>query len=262
VDRLLPEDAKYLCIFDRGYAGIRIMDQIIENHQKFLIRLPSNSFKREQDQLSLENPDQWMDVIYDNARTNLYCKDYEFRQKLLTTTYHLRFVRVYFKDQKGNEEYNTFITNLFEEEFDTSAIAELYHIRWDIETSYRALKSQLRVEEFSGNRDVLIRQDIYAGAIVYNAVSMSIAENKKYQSAPHERYKYDMQINRNYAIGILKTDLLKMFVLYRDKKAIKRAQAQFEKNIVKHSCPVRRERSNLRITKGNGKNNHSYRRSY
>jgi hypothetical protein len=262
VDRLLPEDTKYLCLFDRGYAGIRIIDRIIENDQKFLIRLPSNSFAREQNQLSLENPDRWIDIKYDRARTNWHRKDFQFCEKLLNTTYHLRFVRVYFEDQKGNEEYSTFITNLPDDEFDTNAIAELYHIRWDIETSYRSLKSQLRVEEFSGNRDILIRQDIYAGAIVYNAVSMSIAENKKHQPAPHERYKYDMQINRNYAIGVLKTDLLKMFVLYRDKKFIKRAQRRFEKNIVKYSCPVRKERSNLRITIGNGKNNHSYRRNY
>ncbi len=203
VDRLLPEDAKYLCIFDRGYAGIRIIDQIMERHQKFLIRLTANSFKREQEQLSLESPDQWIDIKYDRARTNWHRKDFQFCEKLLNTTYHLRFVRVYFEDQKGNEEYSTFITNLPEDEFDTNAIAELYYVRWDIETSYRSLKSQLRVEEFSGNRDVLIRQDIYAGAIVYNAVSMSITENKKHQPAPHERYKYDMQINRNYAIGVL-----------------------------------------------------------
>ena len=262
VNQLLPEDAKYLCIFDRGYAGIRIIDQIMDRHQKFLIRLTTNSFNREQEQLSSENPDQWIDVKYDRARTNWHRKDFQFREKLLNTTYHLRFVRVYFEDQNGNEGYSTFITNLPEDEFDTNAIAELYHIRWDIETSYRSLKSQLRVEEFSGNRDVLIRQDIYAGAIVYNAVSMTIAENKEYQPAPHDRYKYDMQINRNYAIGVLKTDLLKMFVLFRDKKTIKRAQRRFEKNIVKYSCPVRKERSNARITKGNGKNKHSYRRSY
>lgn len=71
-----------------------------------------------------------------------------------------------------------------------------------------------------------------------------------------------MKTNRNYAIGILKKDFLKMFVLYRDKKAVKDASERFEKNIVKYSCPVRKGRSNERIVKGNNKCKLSYRRSY
>lgn len=262
VQEVLPEDSKFLCIFDRGYSGIKLIDQIIDSGQKFLIRLPSNTFSKEQKQLSYEQPDQWIDLVYDRLRTNDFRKDRVFRNKLLNTTYHLRFVKIYFEDLKGKKETSTFITNLTEEEFDTDGIAELYHIRWDIETSYRSLKSQMHIEDFSGYRDNLIRQDIYAGAFVYNTVSMTIAEKAEIQKQPADRYKYEMKTNRNYAIGILKKDFLKMFVLYRDKKAVKDASERFEENIVKYSCPVRKGRSNERIVKGNNKCKLSYRRSY
>lgn len=64
-----------------------------------------------------------------------------------------------------------------------------------------------------------------------------------------------MQINRNYAIGVLKTDLLKLFVLYKDMKAIKKAQRRFEKNIVKYSCSFCKERSNVRSPKATERTN-------
>ena len=124
------------------------------------------------------------------------------------------------------------------------------------------MKSQLKVEEFSGFRHILIRQDIYAGAFVYNAVSMTIAENVNLKEAPNDRYKYEMKTNRNYALGVLKKDLLKMFVLYKNKKAVSQAQARFEKNIIKYSCPVRKEREYKHMVKGVNKSKLSYRRSF
>ncbi|MDV3426549.1 MAG: IS4 family transposase [Bacillota bacterium] len=257
ITEILPENAKYLCIFDRGYASIKLIDQMLERKQKFLFRLQPIHFKKEQSVLTKDAPDQWIDVIYDRQRTNEYRNDKKFRVKLMNTIHHLRFVRI--NTTKGTQ---TFITNLSEEEFDTSGIGELYHIRWDVETSYRSLKSQMCAEDFSGYRDILVRQDIYASAFVYNAVSMTIAEQKEVQMKPEDRYKYVMKTNRNYAIGIMKQDFLKMFVLYRDKKAVKEAQERFEKDIIKYSCPVRKGRSPERYVKGTSKCKLSYRRSY
>lgn len=201
---MIPTEAKYLTIFDRGYVSIRLIDQMLETNQKFLIRLPKDKYVKEQNHLTTESNDQWIDIEYDRARSNYYRNDRRFRTKLLNTKFHLRFVRLSFTDNDGKVSTLTFLTNLTEEEFDTDGIYELYHLRWDIETSYRSLKSQLKIEEFSGFRDTLIRQDIYAGAFVYNAVSLTIAENINLKDAPDDRYKYEMKTNRNYALGVLK----------------------------------------------------------
>jgi len=262
VQKTLPDKAKFLCIFDRGYAGIKLIDQMVESNQKFLMRLPKTTFLKEQKLLSDENPDQWVEMSYDRQRTNDFRQDRKFRTKLLNTTYHFRFVRISLETKEGKIETRTFVTNLTEDEFDTDGISELYHIRWDVETSYRSLKSQMQVEDFSGYRDNLIRQDIYAAAFVYNTVSMTIAEKIAVQKEPADRYKYEMRPNRNYAIGVLKKDFLKMFVLYRDKKAVKEARERFVQNIIKYSCPVRKGRSNERVVKGNNKCKLSYRKSY
>ena len=262
VKEILPKDSEMLCIFDRGYPSIRIIDQMIDDGQKFLIRLKSTDFKRETKQLVEETDDRWIDVIYDRIRTNEFRKDIQFRQKLLNTIYHLRFVKIPLIKSDGEQIVEYLVTNLDNMEFNTTAVEELYHVRWDIETCYRSLKSQFRMEEFSGYRDILIRQDIYASAFVYNTISMTIAENEKVKKAPEERYRYEMRVNRNYAIGVIKRDFLEMFVLYRDKKAADAARRRFEEQIVKYACPVRKHRQYRRNKPVVNKSKIAYRKSY
>lgn len=262
VKDVLPKDSKMLCIFDRGYPSIRIIDQMIDDGQKFLIRLKNTDFKQETAKLIKETDDRWIDVSYNSARTNAFRKDIRFRQKLLGTKYNLRFVKIPLTKSDGEQVIEYLVTNLDDTEFDTAALKELYHVRWDIESCYRSLKSQFKIEEFSGSRDILIRQDIYASAFVYNTISMTMAENEKVKKASEERYRYEMKVNRNYAIGIIKRDFLEMFVLYRDKKAAEAARKRFEEQIVKHACPVRKHRRYRRNKPVVNKSKIAYRKSF
>ena len=43
----------------------------------------------------------------------------------------------------SDDTYESIITNLDESEFNIQDIKELYHLRWEIETSYRELKYHL-----------------------------------------------------------------------------------------------------------------------
>jgi len=262
VKDILPKGSKMLCIFDRGYPSIRIIDQMIDDGQKFLIRLRRTDFKREIEKLTEETDDKWIDVIYDRLRTKKFNKEIKFRHKLINTTYRLRFVKIPLTKSNGEQIIEYLVTNLDEMEFDTAAVEELYHVRWDIETCYRSLKSQLRIEEFSGYRDILIRQDIYASTFVYNTISMTIVESDKVMKIPEERYRYEMKVNRNYAVGALKRDFLEMFVLYDNKKAADAARERLEKQIIKYACPVRKNRRYRRNKPVVNKSKIAYRKSY
>ena len=132
VKDILPQGSKMLCVFDRGYPSILIIDQMIDSGQKFLIRLKSTDFKRETTQLAEETDDRWIDIIYDRIRTNEFRKDIRFRQKLLNTIYHLRFVKIPLIKSDGEQIVEYLVTNLDEMEFDTTAVKELYHVRWGI----------------------------------------------------------------------------------------------------------------------------------
>ena len=165
---ILPRDSKMLCIFDRGYPSIKLIDRML-GKQFFVLGLKSTDLLRECAQLN-EN-DKWIDITYDCERSNDYRDDKKFRIKLMNTVYHLRFVRFPIPLDDGRLVIETLLTNLPESDFDTEAMRELYPLRWDIETCYRSMKSQLKMEELSGYRERLIKQDIYACVLVYNAIS-------------------------------------------------------------------------------------------
>ena len=59
-------------------------------------------------------------------------------------------------------------TNLTKEEFSKYELKELYGKRWTIETGFDKLKNLIMIEEFSGIRKEIIKQDFYAGIFMYN----------------------------------------------------------------------------------------------
>ena len=189
---ILPQGSKMVCIFDRGYPSIKLIDQMLESGQYFVFRLKANDFKRECEELRDDEDDKWIDVIYDRLRSNHFREDRSFRIKLMNTTYHLRFVKFQIVLNDGRTATEILLTNLSETDFDTESMKELYHLRWDIETCYRSMKSQLKMEEFSGYREQLIKQDIYACALVYNAVSDIVCSKENLSTIQQERYKYEM----------------------------------------------------------------------
>lgn len=262
VQATMLKDKKMLCIFDRGYPSIRIIDEMTDAKQYFVMRLKSTDFSKETMQLNPTQDDQWFDITYNTARSNAFRDDKKFRQKLLSSVYHVRFVRIEIKKSDGTSIIETLITNLPENDFDTDAMRELYHVRWDIESCYRTMKENLKLEEFSGYRETLIRQDIYATAFMNNSISMAFNENRGKTVKLEERYQYEMRPNRNFAIGIMKTHFLKMFVFYDNKKLSNKSAIEFQKLLLRHWCPVRPGRHFIRKTTSVNKSRMSYKYSY
>lgn len=264
VKNIFPDDAKMVCLFDRGYPSIQLIDQMLDNSQYFVMRLKSTDFKKECSQLAECEDDQWINVTYDSKRSNQFREDRHFRAKLMNTVYPLRFVKFQIMLSDGRVTTEILLTNLPESDFDLEAMKELYHLRWDVETCYRSMKSQLKMEEFSGYRECLIKQDIYACALVYNSISGILCTRENLQKIEHERYKYEMAFNRNFASGKLKHHLLKVFVYYDQPKLKKKAMTKMKKMMLLHLCPIRHDRDSIysRQKKRINKHKMTYRYSY
>lgn len=254
--REILKDKKKIYIFDRGYPDIKLILNLKDKEEKFLFRLRSTDFKREQK--SMRFNDEWIDIIYDRARTNQFRNDFNLVERLLKENIHLRFVKIPIITSDGKKVEEVLLTNLENEEFDTEKIKDLYHMRWDIETSYRALKSNLKLEEFSGTKPQIIAQDIYINVFVFNFIQDIITETK---DIPQEKYKYKMKINNNYAIGLIKTYFLKIFF---EKKIRKRNKLMIEliDKISYNLVPIRNERSYSRNLTPINKSRMSYKYSY
>lgn len=76
---------------------------------------------------------------------------------------------------------------------------DVYHLRWDDETTIGFFKNNLQIEIFSSSRLNSMRQDFYAKTIVYNIISALCHQAAGLRHDPTPR-----RINRNVALGILK----------------------------------------------------------
>lgn len=247
-----------IIIFDRGYYSIRLVDQMIENNQKFLFRLQKDHLRRYSDQLQC-GEDKFFDVKYLKSNSRDYKNEPEFFNKITSTIYKLRIAKVLVTDNGANTE-EILLTNLTNEEFDLNGLKELYHLRWNIETSYNVLKNKLKLEEFSGYKDRLIRQDIYSTIWLSNLVSLFIIETNLKHEIPQERYKYEMKRNTNQIIGIIKSHFIRSLIFYESPDKFK--ELDIVNLLIKTKLvPVR---NNRKAKRANVKNvsRRSYRYSY
>ena len=87
------------------------------------------------------------------------------------------------------EEWEVLVTNLNRFEFPISRMKEMYHMRWDIETSFRELKYALGAIQFHSRKDDFVEMELYAHLTMFNVVSRNINQTIIPQSST-KKYKY------------------------------------------------------------------------
>lgn len=132
------------------------------------------------------------------------------------------------------DTYECIVTNLDKDEFSMQDIKELYHLRWEIETSYRELKYDLDLNTLHSKKRNLIEQKIYAKMILYNFCSRITNEI----DITKRKRKYEYQLNFIRAFHIIREHLKKVKV-----------PIYICDMIAKEILPVRRSRQNKRKLK-------------
>jgi len=246
--------------FDRGYFSMRLVDQMMDDGQKFVMRMDNQKLKRYSNQVA-SGEDKTFEVTFNRAQTSWHRNDRRFRTKLMSTTYPLRFVKIPLIKAETGEAYDeVLLTNLTPEEFSLDGLKELYHLRWEIETAYNVLKNRMKLEEFSGIKERLILQDIYCCVWLYNLTMLQIIEGNEATEIPQDRYKYEMKRNISIAIGVVKTYFIKALMSPTQKER-RASMKQMNALILKHLVPIRPNRSTKRKASVN-KSRRSYRYTY
>ena len=197
----------------------------------------------------MTSEDEWIDIIFDKTRINPYktkgeiATDERLEKK---EKIRLRFVKV----PLNTGEIEFILTNVPESIISQNEMKTIYHCRWDIETSYDELKNKLQLENFTGQKPIIIEQDIYATGYLYNLISDIIndVEDEIADSKKYKQRKYPMAVNRNLAIGILKEELIRL-ILEKDEKIQEALMARIMDEISENVEPVRDDRRYPR-TKG------------
>ena len=158
-----------------------------------------------------------------------------------------------------NGTIEVLLTNL-DKDFSIKDLAEIYHLRWGIETAFKTLKSNQMLGTFSGYSPTAIEQDIYCTILFYNLQTISSIEcekelkkiNKKRKSKPSKNKKKPnkgYKINRNIGVHTLRNHLLELFTCKDSNlnKVVKRMQATFLRSLeLDKNADRERNRSRIR----------------
>ena len=214
------DSVKELILFDRGYPSAELMNAL-DNAGVFYVMRCSQSFAASF--LHKLNGD---DCII----------THKFSKSGLNLTF--RVVKFPISDT----ENEILITNILDE-FTISQFKEIYHFRWEIETSYHCIKNLFELESFSGATPNAVLQDFYATLYLYNAASVIVFENDAKTADKHKDRGNKYSYHTNFKMAILKVrkNLVRILLCDSEEKAeryLNRLIAQLERELV----PIRNDR--------------------
>lgn len=211
---------KEILLFDRGYPSAELISEIEKRNLHYLMRCSS------------EFCSKMRPTSDDCILTHTFTK-----RKIKAT---FRYIKI--KLSSGQDEI--LITNLPKNDFPSEKMAELYHMRWGIETKYDELKNKIMIENFSGLSDIAIRQDFYASMFLSNLAGVAVYDNREEVNAAHNnpQNKYIYQQNLNVTIGILRDNVIELVLVDSDRKRRKILKRIF-KTLANSVVPIRRGRS-------------------
>lgn len=233
----------YMVIMDRGYPSTPAFLKFIDDGIYFVARLKTSDYKAEQK--ALKSNDEDVEIALTKARRRNYIGKKEESIMMSRDFFSLRMVKVNF----DNDTSEILATNLPRETFPEECFAEIYHMRWGIETAYEVLKDRLKIENFTGIKPTLIEQDINSTIYVSNLAEDIICDIEE-EDKEHLKndYKHTMQINRNLSIGLLKSDLIYILIETDENRKSELLQALYDEIRV-NVVPIRSDRHYHR-TKG------------
>lgn len=194
-------------IADRNFATWNNMEHIKRSGQFFLIRakdigsngslrkfdLPDGEFDMDIETILTtkqtsevkENPDTYR-FLSSSSTFDFIDEDNPF--------YTVNFRVVRFKIN-GKDEYESIITNLPRALFTPDMIKELYHLRWDIEVSFRHLKYATDLLALHSKKRSFILQEIWARMILFN-ISMMIIDHTAKELVSKSKWEYAVNVTR------------------------------------------------------------------
>ena len=221
---------------DRGYTSLPDMYYSIKNNDKFVVRLQAKDFIK---QISkMQNKDEIIKIPYQYDRVRYYKKDYPDFYKEMEETKEDIEIRIVIIDNKDGEKI-ILATNLLQEEINYDEMFELYKLRWEIESNYHSLKESLKIETITSSNDIIIYQDIYSQMLVYNLIQAFKQDAEK--NIDQTKYKNEMKVNMNMAVGFVKKSLVKI-ILEEDINKQNQMFDLLEQKIEKYIIPIKKDR--------------------
>jgi len=228
----LPNSA--LTLYDRGYTSFALIYLHTYFKRDFLIRCQANFNKKV---CKFVNSNQQTAIVIFTSTT----ASQKRLQKLALpcncqANVKVRLVKV--KLPTGQTE--VLITSLLDQkQFPTACFGQLYCFRWGVETYYDRLKNQLQLEVFTGHKPEAIYQEFYAMIFVTNLQALLVEDCQSELAEANYYREYNHQINYNVALGLMKDQIVALF-LNQDPTVI---YQMLKSKFLKHTEAIRPNRS-------------------
>lgn len=210
---------KELFLMDRGYPSEDILLSLENAKFNYVIRSNKKEFFKE-----VRNVKKDDEVIIRK------CKNGVLKIRVITV-----------KLSSGTTE--TLLTNILDESISPKMFADIYRLRWGIETKYDDIKNKLELENFSGVTAVSVLQDFYSTMFLSNLLAGMEFEcsNELEIINASDEHKHQYKINTSHAISTLKRNVVELLLTdskHKTKKILKTIHSQLLQCLV----PIRDNR--------------------
>lgn len=232
-EKLMPKLKGYKIIYikDRGYVSLEDMYYNIKNDIKFIQRIDSKGFKKEINKMQSNDETINLENQYDRIRYYKKICPELYQYYMNGNIIKLRAVKIQLGDI-----IEVLLTNL---NFSYEEIKKLYNLRWSVESTYHQLKENIKIETISSGKEVIVKQEILSQILVYNIAQGHI--NDALEEIDQNKYKHEMKINHNMAIGLLKEYFI-YIIMEEDISKRLIMMDEFEQLILKYLIPIRKGR--------------------
>lgn len=233
ITQLAQAQSDMLLIYDRHYPGFEAFYAHQQAQQPFLMRIQRN-FTMVKRFLASGATSQAVEYAITPSQVKpLRKKGYQLDKH---STVRLRLIRV----ELSSGQTEVLVTNLFDRvAYPDAVFAELYHLRWKVETFFERLKHKMGLEAFSGLKVNTIEQDIFAHIFLANIQSLLVEEGKRELAKKERRTQHRYQPNYHMALGWIKRKIPALFHPRKQRKTLEKILHM----IIRYKEPVREERS-------------------
>lgn len=203
--KLMPND---LLLLDRGYPAWWLFRLILTQQANFCSRISCTKWTVVKKFFHSGKAEKVVDIAI-NATSKKICK----QLGLDTSALKVRLIRI-----EHDGKVQVLITSLIDmKRYPIEIFYDLYHCRWPVEEDYKAVKSRMELENFTGQSALSVYQDFHAKIFYKNLVSILAMPARKVIENDTGTRLYTYQINFTQALSQSKGVIALMFHLVESK---------------------------------------------
>lgn len=222
-----------LALYDRNYASFWLFALLLDKQINFCARLKTGSWKIAKELANSGNK-EIMAEIHPSKASAKKCK----ALGLEITPIRLRFICI----ELSTGEKEVLITSLIDpKEYPYNIFSGLYQLRWQVEESYKTMKSRLEIENFSGKSCLAINQDFYAKIFSCNLTTILVSGTDQIVKEICKKRKRKYKPNFTQALNRMKNSIVLLFC--RQQKIVMEYLSELELLFASNLEIVRSDRS-------------------